>query len=187
MVVHGLRPDLSLAGLLPRRGLRVRGRKPKPTVLHRLAGNPGKRPLNVQEPDVPAPSAEFDTPPEELKGDTTAESEWRRTVPMLRDRKIISEAERGVLIALCQQWSIYQQAVQKWNELGMIVKAPSGYPMVNPYIGVANHALGHCSKLWAELGLTPSSRTRVRVLEDGGAKDAFSEFDGLKILPGGRK
>ena len=51
----------------------MRGRKPTPTDLKVLRGNPGHRPLNVDEPQLPAVQAEsFDTPPIELAGDATA-------------------------------------------------------------------------------------------------------------------
>lgn len=166
----------SLHGAEGREGESVRGRKPTPTAQKVLTGNPGKRKLNASEPVMPMSDA-FDTQPDELRNDRVAREEWQRAAPMLRDRKVVTDAERGSLIALCQQWSIYQQAVQKWGELGMVVKSPSGYPIVNPYLGIANKALGNCLKLWAELGLTPSSRTRVHTTQDAQADDAFSKFD----------
>jgi P27 family predicted phage terminase small subunit len=155
----------------------VRGRKPKPTAQKKLAGNPGKRKLNASEPEIPTTSAMFDSPPEELLTDSVARDEWMRSAPMLRDRKVVTDAERGALIALCQQWSIYQQAVQKWGTMGMVVKSPSGYPIVNPYMGIANKALANCLKLWSELGLTPSSRSRVQTVQTPDDADAFAEFD----------
>jgi P27 family predicted phage terminase small subunit len=176
----------------------VRGRKPKPTRRKQLEGFAGKRRRNRREPKLPpfqkpqAPPAAPAAPapvngeavPTELLGDAVATAEWLRTVPMLREREVITEGDRGSLIALCQQWSVYQEAVAKWRALGMIVKAPSGYPMVNPYLGVANKALNQCLRLWAELGLTPSSRARVTTLPPTGVNDPFAEFDGRP--PSGR-
>ena len=60
---------------------------------------------------------------------------------------------------------------------GMIVKAPSGYAMPNPWLAIQTKALAGCLKLWPELGLTPSSRTRVTATGPGPDGDAFSEFD----------
>jgi phage terminase small subunit len=99
----------------------MRGRKPQPTRQKKLAGNPGRRKLNDAEPQLPTPSEAFDVPPAELEHDTIACVEWRRSAPMLRTRRVITDGDRGVLIALCQQWSIYQQAIQKWSTMGMIV------------------------------------------------------------------
>lgn len=137
----------------------MRGRKPKPTAFKLLTGNPGKRRINGAEPDLPSVDP-FTSVPSVLKDDR-ASAEWRRLAPMLSASKVLTEGDRASLIALCQQWSRYLDATEKAEAAGLIVKAPSGYPMPNPYLGVANKALAHCTKLWAELGLTPSSRARV--------------------------
>jgi P27 family predicted phage terminase small subunit len=154
----------------------MRGRKPTPTDLKVLRGNPGHRPLNADEPQLPAVDAEvFDTPPLELTGDAAAAAEWSRLAPMLRSARQVTDAERGSLIALCQQWSRYLTANSKAEAAGMVIKSPSGYPMPNPYLGIANRALTHCTKLWAELGLTPSSRSRVSAMPEHAAADAQRE------------
>ncbi len=157
----------------------MRGPKPKPTVIKKLEGNPGRRPLNVREPTHEVPGREFDEPPEELSTDPAAETEWRRLAPMLRRSKQVTDIERSSLIALCREWSRYLKAGEHVARLGMVVQAPkSGYPMVNPYLSIGNKALLHCSKLWAELGLTPSSRSRIHAVgAAGGEADSFAEFD----------
>lgn len=156
----------------------MRGRKPVPTALKILRGNPGQRPLNLAEPKPPAAFDGFAMAPAELSKDPVALQEWKRLAPLLHRIRQVTEAERTVLIALCEQWSVYRTAHAKVADLGMIVKSPSGYPMTNPYLSVANKALQHCAKLWAELGLTPSARSRVRTDEDlGGAADDFAAFD----------
>ena len=154
----------------------MRGRKPTPTDLKVLRGNPGHRPLNVDEPQLPAATSDaFDTPPPELPDDPVAAAEWRRLAPMLRAARLVTEAERASLIALCQQWSLYLTAVSKAQATGMVVKSPSGYPMPNPYLSIANKALTHCTKLWAELGLTPSARSRITATPEGSPADAQRE------------
>lgn len=153
----------------------MRGPKPTPTSRRRLEGNPSKRPLNDREPEPPAPTDAFDRMPPEIAADVVAAGEWRRLAPLMRSARMVTEIDRASLLALCQQWSVYQDASSKVPTAGMIVKSPSGYPMPNPYIAIANKALVHCMKLWAELGLTPSSRSRVRT--DGpDASNEFGEF-----------
>jgi len=156
-----------------------RGPKPKSTAQRRLEGNPGKRALNTEEPAPPplATDPEFDTPPPELAADPIARAEWARLAPMLRQCRQITLADRGALLALCIEWSKYLTATAEAAKLGMIVKAPSGYPITNPYLPIANKALGQCARLWPELGLTPSSRSRVKTDGAGPEGDAFSEFD----------
>src|SRR5438093_14589 len=115
------------------------GRRPQPTVLKMLRGNPSKTPLNANEPQPERASASFDEPPIELT-DPVAIAEWTRVAPMLRKCGLVSETERTALTALCQQWSRYLEAQGKIQQLGLIVKKPSGIPMVNPYLAVSDKA-----------------------------------------------
>lgn len=132
--------------------------------------------MNVREPQLPF-SIDAD-PPLEIADDPVAASEWRRVVPLLQRAQAITDGDRGSLLALCQQWSRYLDANARVAGSGMVVRARSGYPMPNPYIGIANKALANCKMLWVELGLTPSSRSRVMTLPPGvGAADDFAEFD----------
>ena len=55
-----------------------RGRKPIPTALKRLAGNPGKRPLTAREPKTERKAPKC---PRTL--DAEARKEWRRVVKLL--------------------------------------------------------------------------------------------------------
>jgi P27 family predicted phage terminase small subunit len=155
----------------------MRGRKPTPSAQRRLAGNPGRRPLNEDEPKVPA--AAIDKVPRSLRGDKLAETEWRRLAPLMRRVGLLTEVDRSALVALCQQWSRYQHA-HRTAIKRMIVQARSGYSMPNPYIGIANKALLHCTRLWVELGLTPSARSRVTKVPMEPPADAFAEFDEIQ-------
>ncbi len=115
-------------------------------------------------------------PPPELADVPGAVDEWRRLYPMLRTVRMITEADRAALLALCLEWARYLEASE--NARGaMILKTKTGYPMVNPWQGVASKALAACLKLWPELGLTPSSRSRLHVEGPGPEGDDFSEFD----------
>ena len=152
----------------------MRGRKPKPTARKLLDGNPGRRAINVEEPQHVALDA---TPPAELADQPLAIAEWQRLAPMLRRARQVTEADRSALLAVCLEWARYIDATRKVAQLGLVVKAPSGYPMVNPYLSIATKALQGCNKLWPELGLTPSSRSRVHTEGPGPGGDEFSEFD----------
>lgn len=160
----------------------MRGRKPQPTEYKRLAGNPGGRPLNEDEPKPPRGSEMFAVPLE-LTTDDVACAYWRELVPMLREIRQITDADRGVLVALCIQWSRYVEAtkvLQQRDEQGrsrMLVKLPNGIFVTNPYIGIANKSLDKCMKLWVELGLTPSARSRITTAPYAAGEDPFAEFD----------
>ena len=158
----------------------MRGRKPKPTHQRVLEGNRGKRALNRHEPDLPEAALEV---PDEIKVAMPAiairaEAEWRRLAPILHARRALTTADRSALIALCLEWARYLDATEKTTAL--VVTTKSGYPMPNPYLSVAAKAFTACARLWPELGLTPSSRSRVTV-EGAPAGDPFAEFDAAPL------
>lgn len=161
----------------------MRGRKPIPTIAKRLTGNPGKHPLNEQEPQPPRSAATFAVPAE-IAADAIAVAYWNELAPMLREVRQITDADRGVMVALCVHWSRYieaTQVLQQRDEHGrsrMLIKLPNGMYVTNPYIGIANKAFDKCMKGWVELGLTPSARVRVMVSDPvGGGVDDFAEFN----------
>lgn len=161
----------------------MKGPKPRPSALRALDGNAGRRPLNDAEPTPPtAPADTFDTPPPELADTPVAQTEWRRLAPMLRQCRQITDADRAALLALCVEWARYLEA--RARAFPRVVLAPSGYAMPNPWLSIQTKALAACLKLWPELGLTPSSRTRVRTDGPGPGGDAFSEFDDAPPLRG---
>lgn len=150
----------------------MRGRKPKPTVLKLMEGNPGKRPLNDREP-VPPP--EIPECPEFL--DAEAHAEWDRTSQVLAEMGLLTKADRSALAAYCVAYSRWVQAEAQVARYGTIVKSPQkGFPMKSPYLTVADQALETMRKLMVEFGLTPSSRSRIRVPDGGQPADEFDAF-----------
>ena len=149
----------------------MKGRKPKPTALKILSNNPGKRPLNKAEPKYPTLG---DKPPEFL-GDI-AQEEWRRVFPMLSAAKVIKAPEAALLTAYCEAFETYQRAADMSRGKGFIVKAPNGCPMISPLFTVLSRARADMVRLMAELGITPSSRSRVQAEQDEGDDgNPFSE------------
>jgi P27 family predicted phage terminase small subunit len=155
----------------------MRGPKPKPTARRVLEGNASHRPLPADEPKPPAPAADFDAPPLELSDHPAAIAEWSRLAPMLRLAGQVTLADRSALIALCLEWDRYLDATKQVQKHGLVVTTKTGYPMTNPYLVIATKALAGCNKLWPELGLTPSSRTRVKTSPLSPADDPFAQFD----------
>lgn len=58
----------------------------------------------------------------------------------------------------------------------LVVATKTGYPMQNPLIGIINTAADQMRKLGSELGLSPSSRTRLAVEPASTQKDPFEAF-----------
>jgi P27 family predicted phage terminase small subunit len=137
----------------------VKGRKPKPTGLKRLAGNPGKRKLNEREPN---PKPEIPTCPAHLM--PTAKAEWKRLVHELYDLGVLSRLDRAALAGYCQAYGRWVEAETKLKETPAILKMPSGYIQQNPWLTIATKQMELMQRFAAELGMTPSSRSRVEII-----------------------
>jgi P27 family predicted phage terminase small subunit len=148
----------------------MRGRKPLPSNVVRLRGNPGKRRLNDAEP---RPSPRVPTCPACL-GDE-ARKEWRRLARELAELGLLTGLDRGLLAAYCQAHAMWVEAVSSIERYGTMVKSPNGYPMQSPYVAVANKQVEIMVRIASELGMTPSSRTRIQVGEPTPA-DPFEAF-----------
>lgn len=134
----------------------TRGRRPKPTRLKYLAGNPGKRPLNAYEPR-PDPAVP-DCPPEL---GPAAKREWDRLAGDLGKLKIITNLDRAALAAYCGAYSLWADATEQIQKYGAMIKSPTGYPVQSPYIAIANRQAEIMLRIASEFGFTPASRSRI--------------------------
>jgi P27 family predicted phage terminase small subunit len=149
----------------------VRGRKPTPTHLKLLHGNPGKRPLN---PNEPAPGGKPPTCPSHLC--PAGKAEWKRLASQLTLLQILTELDRAALAGYCQAYGRWVEAEKKLRETPVLIKLPSGHVQQNPWLTIANKQLELMHKYLTEFGLSPVARSRVSlsVLPSG-----TSKFDGL--------
>jgi P27 family predicted phage terminase small subunit len=135
----------------------MRGRKPKPTRLKLITGNPGKRPLSAGEPKPARP----DTLRAPSGLSAGAKRCWRQVARQLHDAQILTQLDRPALALYCEAFARWTQANGQIQRFGAIVKAPSGYPIPSPYLSIANKAFDQMAKIMAEFGMTPSSRSRI--------------------------
>ncbi len=150
----------------------MRGRKPKPTALRKLEGNPGKRAINAREPQPPKGVPEC---PEFL--DDEARAEWFRVAHVLAEMRLLTPVDRSALAAYCTAYSRWVSAEKQVKKYGTVVKAlSSGLPMKSPYLTVADQAMEAMRKLMVEFGLTPSSRSRIRLPDDRSGADELDIF-----------
>lgn len=78
---------------------------------------------------------------------------------------VVTVVDRAALAAYCQAWSRWVDSEAQVARLGTIVKTANGNLIQNPYLAVANRAMEQMTRLAAEFGMTPSSRSRVQVAE----------------------
>ena len=98
-------PELQTREVIP---TATRGRKPKPTALKILEGNPGKRPQNPFEP-VP------------VKGDIKcpdwllpeAKKEWKRLAPALEAMGVLTMADQTAFEGYCQAYARWKECLAR--------------------------------------------------------------------------
>mgnify|MGYP000896210076 FL=1 len=139
----------------------MRGAKPKPTHLKLLAGNPGKRPLNRNEP---RPQGDLHDAPEWLTDEQKAG--WTYAIANA-PAGLMKRLDRAALTAFVVAEDMHRQASVAVGKFGLVTKSQTlGVPMQNPYLPIVNRQAQIMLKAAAELGFSPSSRSRVQV---GGA------------------
>jgi P27 family predicted phage terminase small subunit len=147
------------------------GRRPKPTTLKLLEGNPGKRSLNLWEPTPPV-----SIPPCPAHLSAEARKEWRRMGRQLAVLGLLTNIDRTALALYCQSWGRWIEAETAFRQYGLMVKSPSGFPMQSPYLAVANKSMEQMRQLLTEFGMSPASRTRL------GVNPVEAEPDPLDLL-----
>lgn len=134
----------------------TRGRKPKPTVLKLLEGNPGKRPINKKEPK---PEKKAPRCPGWLESE--AKKEWRRMSKQMESLGVLSQVDAAAFAGYCQAYARWKEAEEFISKHGSIFKTPSGYIQQVPQVSIAQTYLIIMKDFCSEFGLTPSSRSRI--------------------------
>ena len=147
------------------------GRKPKPTALKVLEGNPGKRKINTREP---VPAKGMPTCPAWLKPE--AKAEWRRLANRLHEMGVLSVIDRAAFAAYCQSFARWREAQEHIKLEGSVYETPNGMKRPNPWIAISNTEQRLMLQAAAEFGLTPSARSKVMAAELG------KELDEMELL-----
>lgn len=154
------------------------GTKPKPTKLKMLEGNPGKRQVNMNEPN---PKPLVPTCPDWVSD--VAKKEWKRVVPELERLGLLTCVDGAALEGYCQSYARWVEAEQFMMKHGTIFKTPNGYIQQVPQVAIAQKYLNMVKAFCAEFGLTPSSRSRLTIENK---KDDIDD-DGFLAFLGARK
>ena len=155
-----------------------RGRKPKPTAVKVLEGNPGKRELNMYEP-IPKKGA-MPKCPDWLEDE--AKEEWKRLAKNLYELGLLTDLDVQAFASYCQAYARWREAEEFISQHGAIVKTKSGYWQQVPQVAIAHQNQKMMMQAAAEFGLTPSSRSRI--VADQAASREADEMEML-LLSGG--
>ena len=159
----------------------TRGRKPTPTHLKLVRGNPGKRAVNDAEPK-----------PQVVLPVTSCRTE-RGCAGRVGPRGGRASSHRhpvrhrpGGAGRLCQaygRWILAERAIAKMAEKdqlteGLMIRTTNGNAVQNPLIGIANKAMADMVRYAAEFGMTPSAAAGFRAAnrEARTAGQGFAEF-----------
>ena len=162
----------------------TKGRKPVPTALRKLRGNPSGRPL--PEPgSEPTPKSEAPEMPEWIKNDEIAVEEWHSIIKELEAVGLLNKLDHALIESWVVCYSRWVQNERKVLEKGTVVLTgqkvttktkrdgtveetkSGGNVTTSPYLWVANKAWTQLLKLASEMGMTPSARSRISVKPKG--------------------
>ena len=133
-----------------------RGVKPGPNSLKILNGVHDKRRINFEEPDVAAGAP--DMPPGMCE---VAIAEWDRVVEILTESGTITTLDRSALMCYCDAFAAYQANKTLSDKAEWYTNEKTGGKSIAPWVKLRDEA-DQRMRMWAgELGMTPSSRSRV--------------------------
>ena len=134
------------------------GRKPTPTKLKLVRGNPGKRKINKRETQ---PESEIPDCPTELNA--IARREWKRVSAILHRNGLISLLDRAALSAYCSAYARYiywEGKLAKKPELAIqkLGTKEKPYQIVAPAFTIMKQSMKDMNSFLAKFGMSPSDR-----------------------------
>ena len=148
----------------------MRGRKPRPTKLKILSGEPNKSRINEHEPEAPEGQPVM---PDGL--DEVGRKAWHALCESLDALGILSTVDHHALELYCHSYSGYRDALAKAQQFGQILMI-DGKPRRNPLMTEVHMHRAEIMRMQSEFGLPPSSRSRLVV---PGAQKSLDILDEL--------
>ena len=147
----------------------MRGRKPKPTHIKLLTGNPGNRKINRKEPKA---AAGIRSCPSYLN--RAAKAEWKRVMKEAPEG-LLTELDRPVLAMYCQNVARIAELETIVEAEGFTFMSEKGYICQRPEMGMLKNLQTIQKGLCAELGFSPSSRSKVSVVPKKKEEDSTED------------
>jgi P27 family predicted phage terminase small subunit len=151
----------------------MRGRKPTPTHLRLLAGNPQHRHINQLEP---LPSGALVDPPPWFSDSQKAS--WNYVIERAPDG-LLKQLDQSVLTVWVVAEGLHRQATEALTRFGMLLRAQSGEFYPSPYVGIVNKQAAIMLKAASELGFSPAARPRIQLTPEGQGTDDFDKLIGV--------
>lgn len=138
----------------------IRGRRPKPTAVKMLAGNPGRRPLNAHEPQPPRSVGRT---PRGLGAGAAAF--YRKYAPVLADLGVLTTADEPLFKLMAQHVELAQRAYDELCVAGLTIETHDGVKK-NPLTQVFRDNSLAARQFATEFGMTPAARSRLHTDEE---------------------
>lgn len=135
-----------------------RGPKPESNEEKLAKGNPGKRPLNHEEPQLAAGDLEA---PTDVAAKPVAVAEWNRLALELHKKGLLTIGDRVVFAQYCKQ----KADVEEWEAL--VEKVGKADAVKLGYAGRLHQSRALLRQYASECGLSPTSRRTVRADRSG--------------------
>lgn len=137
------------------------GPAPTPSNVLELRGRPGHRKGNPDEPEL---TASVPRCPQWLS--KAARQEWRRLARRMAAVGMLTELDRDVLAFYCSEVSKAAECAEHVDQHGEVqTTEKSGYSSPTAHAIQLERHLANVLKFGAQLGLTPSARSRVQALK----------------------
>lgn len=143
--------------------------RPTPTHLKLLRGNPGKRAINRREPKPPGDLRE---PPPDLPA--PARPYWWQAVNQSPPGLLKRIDGRVVALWATAAW-LHARAAAELANGALMEPDENRAPRKSPLLAVLNHQAAIMLRAGAELGFSPSSRTRLAIAPEA-PDEGFDEF-----------
>ena len=143
----------------------MRGRKPKPTALKLLQGNPGKRKIDTLH--EPTPVIGLGEPPAHL--DEGAVKLWYKLGPQLVELRTLGESDAELFALMCQAHSRNVWLSSRIDELRKKPRLSGKQEnRLLTYESQRSKAGQQFARLASEFGLGAAARTRIKLNHDDG-------------------
>jgi len=155
----------------------MKGRKPSPTHLKLVRGNPGKRPIKAA--GEPKPAHMLPNPPAHLS--SRAKAAWDQIAPVLSGMGALTEADAVALELLCEAYADDTGAREELRAFGSNyyeTTTQTGATMrrLHPAVSVMQEADRRLRNWLVEFGQTPSAQSRIQITNPPLKGDPAAEF-----------
>lgn len=153
------------------------GRRPTPTELKLVRGNPGKRAINKKEPQ---PARRIPSTPAHL----TCEGQvaWGRLTVLLDRMGVLTEADGFALERLCDCYAEILALRETVDAQGRTYETTSTQGELvlkaNPAVAMLADVDRRFKSYLVEFGLTPAARSKVQVKTNDDEEDPLAEHFG---------